>query len=192
MNQLSRREFVALTVAGSVAGRVATPLAKGLHPSAAITVNDVIERIKKNVGVDWKVETVDTIKAGDASTPVTGIVTTSMATLDVLQQAVKAGANLVITAAPTFYSRADSRTPGVRGIGAGGAGRGAAGAPRGAGAGPAAAAPSPATVFGPGTGASAAMPPAPPLPQSILPPAQPGAGLAGAAPAAAPPQDGVY
>jgi putative NIF3 family GTP cyclohydrolase 1 type 2 len=46
------------------------------------------------------------------------VVTTSMATLGVLQQAVKTGANVIITAQPTFYSRADARNPS--------AGRGAA------------------------------------------------------------------
>jgi putative NIF3 family GTP cyclohydrolase 1 type 2 len=39
------------------------------------------------------------------------VVTTGMATMDVLRQAVTAGANLVITAEPTFYSRADTATP---------------------------------------------------------------------------------
>ena len=42
---------------------------------------------------------------------VTGVVTTAMATLAVLQQAVKAGANVVITSQPTFYAKADTRTP---------------------------------------------------------------------------------
>ncbi len=67
-----------------------------------------------------------------------------MATLDVLQKAVQAGANFVITAAPTFYTKADLSTPGGRGAGAGGgAGRGQFPA-RGAGAG--------AAARGPGTG----------------------------------------
>jgi putative NIF3 family GTP cyclohydrolase 1 type 2 len=190
MKQLSRREFVALTVATGVAGRVASPFAGALYPSGVISVNDVIERIKKNVGVEWKAETVDTIKAGDPSTPVTGIVTTSMATLDVLQQAVKAEANLIITAAPTFYSRADNRTPNAgRGFGAGAAGGRGPVVARGVG--PGAGGPSPATVFGPGTGASAAMPATPPLPPSIVPPTQPGAGLA-AASATPPPPDPIY
>src|SRR5438552_14887004 len=34
-----------------------------------------------------------------------------MATMDVLQQAVKGGANLVITCEPTFYSKSDSASP---------------------------------------------------------------------------------
>ena len=40
-----------------------------------------------------------------------GVVTTSMATLAVLQQGVKAGANLFVTAQPTFYSRNDASAP---------------------------------------------------------------------------------
>ena len=132
--------------------------------------------MKKNIGVDWGSDDVDTFKAGDPSTIVTGVVTTSMATLDVLQKAVQAGANLIITAAPTFYSKADLSTPAGRGFGAGGAGRGQAPA-RGAGPG-AAPAPSPATVSGPGTGASAPMPPAPAMPQSVVPPGQPPAAAA--------------
>ncbi|MEO5741240.1 MAG: hypothetical protein ABIS29_11650, partial [Vicinamibacterales bacterium] len=66
-------------------------------------------RIRKNVAVEWRPDSVDSVKAGDPSTIVTGVVTTSMATLAVLRLAVKAGANLVITAHPTFYSRADAR-----------------------------------------------------------------------------------
>ena len=197
MKHISRREFVSLTVAGTAASRVASPFARGLHPStAAITANEIIERIKKNIGVEWGNDDVDTFKAGDPSTVVTGVVTTSMATIDVLQKAVQAGANLVITAAPTFYSRADVSTPGARGFGAGlAAGRGqpparGAGAGPGGGAGPAAAAsPGPAAASGPGTGASAPMPPAPPMPQSVVPA---GRAAAPAAPATPPPPDPVY
>jgi putative NIF3 family GTP cyclohydrolase 1 type 2 len=41
---------------------------------------------------------------------VTGIVTTSLATIDVMRRAVQAGANLVVTSGPTFFSRADTPT----------------------------------------------------------------------------------
>ena len=77
-----------------------------------MTAQEIVDRVKKNIGVDWSSDDVDTFKAGDPSTVVTGVVTTSMATLDVLQKAVQAGANLVITAAPTFYSKADLSAPG--------------------------------------------------------------------------------
>src|SRR5262245_23951703 len=115
MKDFSRREFVALTVTGAVAPHVAEPLLFA-RPVAAVTAGDILDRIKKNIGVPWNAETtMDTFKAGDPATNVTGIVVTSMATLDVLQQAAKLGANFVVTAAPTFYSRADARQPGGRG-----------------------------------------------------------------------------
>jgi putative NIF3 family GTP cyclohydrolase 1 type 2 len=186
MADISRRDFVALTAAGAVA----TPFLLDdafARASAAVTAQEIVDRIKKNVGVEWGNDDVDTFKAGDPSAIVTGVVTTSMATLDVLQKAVQAGANLIITAAPTFYSRADLSTPAGRGGGAAGAGRGQA--PRGGGAAAAAPAPSPATVSGPGTGASAPMPPAPAMPQSVIPPASPPAVAAQPTP---PPPDPVY
>jgi putative NIF3 family GTP cyclohydrolase 1 type 2 len=83
-------------------------------PHASVTAQDVIDRIQKNLGVDWKPDSVDTFKAGDPATAVTGIVTTALASLDVLGRAVKAGANLVITCEPTFYTHADLPTPPVR------------------------------------------------------------------------------
>src|SRR4051812_49632523 len=123
MSDISRRDFVALTAAGAFA----TPFAlrEGVaHASAPVTAQEVVDRVKKNVGVDWGADDVDTFKSGDPGTVVTGVVTTSMATLEVLKKAVQAGANFVITAAPTFYTKADLSTPGGRG-GGGGAGRGA-------------------------------------------------------------------
>ena len=67
------------------------------------TARQVIERIKKNIGVPWSDQTVDTFKAGDPDTPVTGIATTFLATYDVLQRAAVSGKNLIITHEPTFY-----------------------------------------------------------------------------------------
>lgn len=125
MTHLSRREFAALVASGAVAG-AAVPFAIGqaLPPGSGVTAQDVIERIRKSIGVAWRSETVDTVKAGDAATTITGIVTTSLASMAVLQQAVKAGANLIITSQPTFYSRGDTPTPPT----GRGAGRGTAGA----------------------------------------------------------------
>ena len=77
-------------------------------PTASnITAQQVIDRIKTQVGVPWSSDTVDTFKAGNPDTPVTGIAVTMMATLDVLQRAVAAGDNLIITHEPTFYSHLD-------------------------------------------------------------------------------------
>ena len=71
------------------------------------TAQAVIDRIQKNVGVPWSTPTVDTFKAGDPNTPITGIAVTMMATLDVIQRAAASGKNLVITHEPTFYSHLD-------------------------------------------------------------------------------------
>lgn len=51
--------------------------------------------------------TVDTLKAGHPDTPVTGIVTTMFATLEVIRQAIALGANFIIAHEPTFYNHQD-------------------------------------------------------------------------------------
>ena len=76
-------------------------------PDHGLTARQVIGRIQKNVGVPWRSETVDTFKAGDPDTPVTGIATTMMATYDVLERAAAAHDNLIITHEPTFYGHTD-------------------------------------------------------------------------------------
>ena len=115
MADLSRREFTALAAAVAAAPLAVNRVAGG----PAITAQDLIDRIKKHIGVEWKAETVDGFKAGDPSIVITGVATTSMATLAVLQQAVKAGANLVITTHPTFYARTDATSPPAARRGAG-------------------------------------------------------------------------
>ena len=85
MTHLSRRRFVALTVGGAVGTPLAFPKA-AVRTGAGVTAQAIVDRITKNIGVEWSSGTVDTFKAGDPSTIVTGIVTTSMATLDVLRQ----------------------------------------------------------------------------------------------------------
>jgi putative NIF3 family GTP cyclohydrolase 1 type 2 len=71
------------------------------------TAREVIAAIQEHVGVPWKADTVDTFKAGNPETRVTGIAVTMMATLDVLQRAAAKGENLVITHEPTFYNHLD-------------------------------------------------------------------------------------
>jgi putative NIF3 family GTP cyclohydrolase 1 type 2 len=78
--------------------------AQGKQPTA----REVIAAIQQRVGVPWQKETVDTFKAGNPNTPVTGIAVTMMATLDVLQRASAQGLNLVITHEPTFYNHLDT------------------------------------------------------------------------------------
>jgi putative NIF3 family GTP cyclohydrolase 1 type 2 len=97
---ISRRQFVVM--AGT-----AGAMASGLSGAEALTADALVRRIQAELGGEWPSEGPDGFKAGDPSTVVKGIATTAMATLDVLKQAAKANANLVLTYEPTFYSRAD-------------------------------------------------------------------------------------
>jgi putative NIF3 family GTP cyclohydrolase 1 type 2 len=74
----------------------------------SLTATEVIARIQKTFPAELRANTVDTFKAGDPETQVTGVAVTMMATLDVLQRAVKQRANLIITHEPTFYSHRDT------------------------------------------------------------------------------------
>jgi putative NIF3 family GTP cyclohydrolase 1 type 2 len=80
-------------------------------PAAAqpkqMTARELVAKIQKQVGVDWQKDTVDTFKAGNPGTPVTGVAVTMMATLDVLQRASAKGLNFIITHEPTFYAHLD-------------------------------------------------------------------------------------
>jgi putative NIF3 family GTP cyclohydrolase 1 type 2 len=73
-----------------------------------MTALDVVDRIKKNLGVPWNDQTTrDTFKAGGPDSEVKGIATTFMATLDMLQRAHAAGLNMVVTHEPTFWNDQD-------------------------------------------------------------------------------------
>jgi putative NIF3 family GTP cyclohydrolase 1 type 2 len=103
-SRLSRREFATL-VAGA-------PLVLSRRaPAAPLTAGDLLARMRQHLGVPWKVDTIDGIKAGDPTVAVTGVVTTALASLAVLRQAVEAGANVVVTHEPAFYASDDARVP---------------------------------------------------------------------------------
>ena len=87
-------------VLGTIAGATAQ--------QRRITAREVVAEIQKQVRVEWQTETVDTFKAGDPDTAVTGIAVTMMATMDVLQRASAKGLNFVITHEPTFYAHLDT------------------------------------------------------------------------------------
>jgi len=71
------------------------------------TIQEVIDTILKAMPVVPLPNTVDTYKSGDPSCPVTGIVTTFLASHAVIRRAIEIGANLIITHEPTFYSHSD-------------------------------------------------------------------------------------
>ena len=95
--ELSRRDLL-FAAAGSVA----------MAQDGKLTASAIIDRIKAQVGVPWRTETVDKVVAGSADTTVKGIATTMMATLDAIQRASAEGKNMIITHEPTFYSHQDT------------------------------------------------------------------------------------
>lgn len=103
----TRRDFLlssALLPLLQPAGRVAAV-------GGALTAGEVVDRIKGHVGIPWRATTVDNLVAGSPDTPVRGVATTMMATLDVLRRAADGGANMVITHESTFYSHQDRIEP---------------------------------------------------------------------------------
>jgi putative NIF3 family GTP cyclohydrolase 1 type 2 len=73
-----------------------------------MTAGEVIDRVKKNLGVEWRAATYrDTFKAGGPDTPVTGIATTVFASVDVIERAVKAGLNMIVPHEVTYWNDRD-------------------------------------------------------------------------------------
>ena len=114
-----RTAAVGLGSAGMVRAFTRPPSADaiGTHASAnaqsepatqpAMAIQQVIDTILRQVPGEPLKETVDTVKAGDPSQAVKGIVTTFLATRNVVAQTVQLGANFIITHEPTFYNHVD-------------------------------------------------------------------------------------
>ncbi len=101
---VSRREMIASGAAGLA---LATTSARA---GASLTVTQVLERMRGQIGSPWREGGVDRIVEGDADTQVTGIATVMMGTFDALKAAVAANLNLVITHEPTWWSHPDTVT----------------------------------------------------------------------------------
>jgi putative NIF3 family GTP cyclohydrolase 1 type 2 len=78
-----------------------------MRPTSALTIQDAIETIVAATDVAPLADTVDTVKTGDPTRPLTGIVTTFLATAEVVARAAQLGANLIIAHEPTFYNHRD-------------------------------------------------------------------------------------
>lgn len=107
-----RRTFITtLSKAAGGAALLTTPaLGKAndfFSSQAAVTVGDIMDLFIKQVPGAPFSQTVDTLKAGSRDTPVTGVVTTMFATIDVIKKAMDAKANFIIAHEPTFYNHLD-------------------------------------------------------------------------------------
>lgn len=74
----------------------------------SLTVRQAIDTLLARTGVLTLPRTADTFKTGDPDTPLRGVVTTFLATAQVIEQAAALGANLIVTHEPTFYSAEDT------------------------------------------------------------------------------------
>ena len=72
-----------------------------------MTIQEAVNRIKAAFDAQAGLTTVDTIKCGNPKDALRGIACAFLANRTVLDQAVQAGANLVITHEPTFYNHRD-------------------------------------------------------------------------------------
>jgi putative NIF3 family GTP cyclohydrolase 1 type 2 len=76
----------------------------------AMTAEQVVAKMRAAGNITPAADTVDTFKAGDPKSVVTGIATTISPTMDVLKKAVAAHDNFIITHEPTFYNHPDADT----------------------------------------------------------------------------------
>jgi putative NIF3 family GTP cyclohydrolase 1 type 2 len=104
----SRRAFLLTWAAVPLSGNAALQQGSSSSASRSITAGVVIDRIKANVGIPWRQQTVDNLIVGTAQTPVEGVATTMMATIDVCKRAHAAGKNMIITHESTFFSHQDT------------------------------------------------------------------------------------
>lgn len=78
-----------------------------MTPTAILSIQEAIDTALAAAAVAPIADTVDTVKIGDPARPLTGVVTTFLATGAVIARAAALGANLIITHEPTFYNHRD-------------------------------------------------------------------------------------
>ena len=107
---VGRRKFIAnsLLTAGALLTMPVINKATGINKmNETYTVGDIMDLFIKEVPGGVLTNTVDTLKAGNRDIPVTGIVTTMFATIEVIRKAIDLGANFIIAHEPTFYNHTD-------------------------------------------------------------------------------------
>ena len=73
-----------------------------------MTAGDVVDRIRKNLGMPWRENTYrDTFKFGGPETEVTGIATTVFCSFEVVQKASAAGCNMIVPHEDTYWNDRD-------------------------------------------------------------------------------------
>lgn len=73
----------------------------------SLTIQQAIDAIIAAIPGAPFPETVDTIKVGDATQEITGVIVTFLVTGEAIEQAIQHGVNLIIAHEPTFYNHLD-------------------------------------------------------------------------------------
>jgi putative NIF3 family GTP cyclohydrolase 1 type 2 len=96
-----------------IRGGLVLAATRSLTPQTPVvlTAEQVIERIRQNVGVPWRTQTVDNIVLGYGATRVKGIATTMMATFEVVKRCISAERNLIISHETPVYMHQDDTLP---------------------------------------------------------------------------------
>jgi len=112
-NLSGRRRFIEQSVktmaVASLFGIPAFGYGQADMVSYAYTVQEIIDLILKEVPGAPFAQTVDTIKSGSPDQQVTGIVTCMFATVNIIKQTAKLGANFIIAHEPSFYNHTDDK-----------------------------------------------------------------------------------
>src|ERR1700755_152004 len=103
---MDRRHFLSTTAAALAASAIPFTHATA-RSNRAMTVQQVIDSLLADIPGAPFPNTVDTIKTGDPSQQVKGIVTTMFPTNEIIGKTISLGANFIIAHEPTFYNHAD-------------------------------------------------------------------------------------
>lgn len=111
--KVERRKFLSnLTIATGSAMLVSSPLfsiASALNDKTGnITVGEIMNSFISEVPNGVIPNTVDTLKSGNSTIVVTGVVTCMFATIEVIRKTIALGANFIIAHEPTFYNHLDA------------------------------------------------------------------------------------
>ncbi len=108
IHPVSRRKFIGLAATAAISSGI-TGFVPGsvMGDTKAISISEAIKLIIKSVPVAPINNTVDTVKAGNPDQVLKGIVTTTFATIEVIEKAATIGANFIIVHEPVFYNHRD-------------------------------------------------------------------------------------
>lgn len=106
-SSIPRRKFI-FNATKIAAGSLLLPPLSSLAHTRTWTVGEIMDLfISKVPGAPFP-STVDTLKSGSRDSVVKGIITTMFATIPVIRETIRAGANFIIAHEPTFYNHLDN------------------------------------------------------------------------------------